>query len=100
MIIIIAARDAWMMLLVLWLAQYDYGPLPVHFVGKAGTFMLMVSIVALIFCDIWENPFVGLLHLAALAAGIWGVGLYWLAGCIYSKQGISLLVKEKRADGR
>ena len=67
MIIIIAARDAWMMLLVLWLAQYDYGPLPVHFVGKAGTFMLMVSIVALIFCDIWENPFVGLLHLAALA---------------------------------
>ena len=37
MIIIIAARDAWMMLLVLWLAQYDYGPLPVHFVGKAGT---------------------------------------------------------------
>lgn len=100
MIIIIAARDAWMMLLVLWLAQYDYGPLPVHFVGKAGTFMLMVSIVALIFCDIWENPFVGLLHLAALAAGIWGVGLYWLAGCIYSKQGISLLVKEKRADER
>ncbi len=56
MIIIIAARDAWMMLLVLWLAQYDYGPLPVHFVGKAGTFMLMVSIVALIFCDIWVNP--------------------------------------------
>ncbi|MCB6478642.1 hypothetical protein LI171_20650, partial [Emergencia timonensis] len=53
MINIIAARDAWMMLLVLWLAQYDYGPLPVHFVGKAGTFMLMVSIVALIFCDIW-----------------------------------------------
>jgi len=100
MIIIIAARDACMMLLVLWLAQYDYGPLPVHFVGKAGTFMLMVSIVALIFCDIWVNPFVGLLHLAALAAGIWGVGLYWLAGCIYSKQGISLLVKEKRADGR
>ena len=40
------------------------------------------------------------LFIAALAAGIWGVGLYWLAGCIYSKQGISLLVKEKRADGR
>ena len=94
MIIIIAARDAWMMLLVLWLAQYDYGPLPVHFVGKAGTFMLMVSIVALIFCDIWENPFVGLLHLAALAAGIWGIAMYWLAGYIYTKQGVGLLRKE------
>ena len=97
---VLALGVAGIMLLVLWLAQYDYGPLPVHFVGKAGTFMLMVSIVALIFCDIWVNPFVGLLHLAALATGIWGVGLYWLAGCIYSKQGISLLVKEKRADGR
>ncbi|KAB7790761.1 CDP-alcohol phosphatidyltransferase family protein [Bifidobacterium leontopitheci] len=100
MIIIIAARDAWMLLLVLLLAQFDYGPLPVHFVGKAGTFMLMVSIVALIFCDIWVNPFVDLLQLAALAAGIWGVGLYWLAGYIYSRQGISLLMKEKRAHGR
>ena len=97
MIFIIAARDIWMLLLVILLAQYDYGPLPVNFVGKAGTFMLMVSIVALIFCDIWTNPLVDLLHLAALAAGIWGVGLYWLAGYIYSRQGVSLLLKEKRS---
>ncbi|RSX53807.1 phosphatidylglycerophosphate synthase [Bifidobacterium goeldii] len=97
MIIIIAARDVWMLLLVILLAQYDYGPLPVHFVGKAGTFMLMVSIVALIFCDIWTNPLVDLLHLAAMAAGVWGVGLYWVAGYIYSKQGLGLLIKEKRS---
>ena len=27
------------------LAQHDYGPLPVHFVGKAGTAMLLIAIV-------------------------------------------------------
>ena len=31
------------------------------------------------------------LHLCGLATGIWGVGLYWLAGYIYIRQGIGLL---------
>ena len=95
MIIIVGLRDLMMGIEVLWLAQHDYGPLPVNFVGKAGTAMLMISITALIFCDIWVNPLVDLLHLAALAAGIWGIGLYWLAGYIYIRQGISLV----RSDG-
>ena len=95
MIIIVGLRDLMMGIEVLWLAQHDYGPLPVNFVGKAGTAMLMISITALIFCDIWVNPLVDLLHLAALAAGIWGIGLYWLAGYIYIRQGISLI----RSDG-
>ncbi|OZG64161.1 CDP-diacylglycerol--glycerol-3-phosphate 3-phosphatidyltransferase [Bifidobacterium hapali] len=95
MIIIVGLRDLMMGIEVLWLAQHDYGPLPVNFVGKAGTAMLMISITALIFCDIWVNPLVDLLHLAALAAGIWGIGLYWLAGYIYLRQGISLI----RSDG-
>lgn len=95
MIIIVGLRDLMMGIEVLWLAQHDYGPLPVNFVGKAGTAMLMISITALIFCDIWVHPLVDLLHLAALAAGIWGIGLYWLAGYIYIRQGISLV----RSDG-
>ena len=91
MLIIVGVRDLLMGIEVLILAQYDYGPLPVHFVGKAGTAMLLISIIALIFCDLWNNPFIDLLHLAALAAGIWGIGLYWLAGYIYLKQGIALV---------
>ena len=49
MLIIVGLRDLWMAIQVLWLAQYGYGPLPVHFVGKAGTALLMISIVSLIF---------------------------------------------------
>ena len=84
-------RDLIMAILVLVLAQHDYGPLPVHFVGKAGTAMLLIAIVALIFADIWSNSATDVLHLCGLATGIWGVGLYWLAGYIYIRQGIGLL---------
>ena len=95
MLIIVGLRDLWMAIQVLWLAQYGYGPLPVHFVGKAGTAMLMIAIVALIFADIWSNSATDTLHLCGLATGTWGVGLYWLAGYIYIRQGIQLLKNDK-----
>ncbi|MCB5650351.1 CDP-alcohol phosphatidyltransferase family protein, partial [Bifidobacterium breve] len=37
MLVIVGLRGLWMAIQVLWLAQYGSGPLPVHFVGKAGT---------------------------------------------------------------
>ena len=94
MLIIVGLRDLWMAIQVLWLAQYGYGPLPVHFVGKAGTALLMISIVSLIFADLGTSTFFHLLYIAALAAGIWGIAMYWLAGYIYTEQGIRLLRKE------
>ncbi len=96
MLFVVGLRDVLMGVLVLVLAQHDYGPLPVHFVGKAGTAMLMMAIVALIVADIWTSPATKLLHLAALAAGIWGVGLYWMAGIIYYRQGLDLLRHDKQ----
>lgn len=94
MLIVVGLRDLWMAIQVLWLAQYGYGPLPVHFVGKAGTALLMISIVALIVADLGTNPFFHTLYLAALAAGVWGIAMYWLAGYIYTRQGVELLRKE------
>ena len=80
MLIVVGARDVLMAVLILVLAQHDYGPLPVHFVGKTGTAMLMMSIVALIFSDIWNTQ---------------AVALYWLAGVIYYRQGLELLRQER-----
>jgi cardiolipin synthase (CMP-forming) len=91
MLFIVGLRDFILLVLIFVLAQHDYGPLPVHFVGKAGTALLMISITALIFADLWNNMFTQVLHLAALAAGIWGVALYWIAGYIYIRQGVALL---------
>lgn len=99
MIIVIGVRDLLMAVQVLWIAQYGYGPLPVHFVGKAGTALLMMAIVALIVADLGTGLFFRVLNLAALAAGIWGVVLYWLAGYIYFRQGVQVL-KEEFLPGR
>lgn len=94
MLIVVGIRDLFMAVQVLWLAQYGYGPLPVHFVGKTGTALLMMAIVALTVADLGTAPLFHLLHLAALAAGIWGVAMYWLAGYIYFRQGITVLRQE------
>lgn len=93
MLIIVGLRDLWMAIQVLWLAQYGYGPLPVHFVGKAGTALLMISIVGLIFADLGTNAFFHLLYLAALAAGIWG-HCHVLVGRIYLHQARCELVAQ------
>ena len=96
MLIIVGLRDLWMAIQVLWLAQYGYGQLPVHFVGKAGTALLMISIVSLIFADLGTkiHTFFHLLYIAALAAGIWSIAVCCLAGYIYTEQGVGLLRKE------
>lgn len=96
MLAFVALRDITMGVEILILAQHDYGPLPVHFVGKAGTAVLMIAIVGLMIADIDVSlPAFQLLHLAALAAAIWGIALYWLAGAIYLQQGIALLRKDR-----
>ena len=93
----VVARDVIMGIEILWLAQYGYGPLPVHFVGKAATALLMISMVALVVADIGIGAPSRILHLFALAVGIWGVVLYCLAGFIYLRQGSGVIRKELRA---
>ncbi|WP_407923110.1 CDP-alcohol phosphatidyltransferase family protein [Bifidobacterium xylocopae] len=97
LLLLVGLRDVLMGLLVLALAQHDYGPLPVHFAGKTGTAVLMLAIPALIFADAWHTPFFQFMHLIALGAVIWGVGLYWLAGLLYARQGLCLLKAERQA---
>lgn len=94
-IAVIFARDVVLSLLILWLAQYGYGVLPVHFVGKAGTALLMMTMVALMISDISSALWTSYLNIAGLACGIWAVGLYWLAGILYICQGVKLLAHEK-----
>ncbi|MGO5373677.1 CDP-alcohol phosphatidyltransferase family protein [Bifidobacterium thermophilum] len=95
-LIVVGMRDLLMGVLIVMLAQHGYGPLPVHFVGKTGTALLMTAIVLLIFADIWRNPATLTLHLVALAICIWGIVLYWLAGLIYAHQGLGLIRNDNR----
>ena len=88
--LIVASRDLMLVIVYPILASHGYGPLPVHFLGKAGTFALLYALPLLLMVDVWpEADFIVL----PLAWGLayWGVGLYWLSGLLYVKQVIEVL---------
>ena len=91
---LVVLRDAIMAILIVILAQYDYGPLPVNFMGKTGTALLMLTIVLfMIVYAIATEPML-ILYAAAIACAIWGITLYWCAGILYCIQAYKLLVKK------
>ncbi len=80
---VIIARDVLLLILGVVLANYGYGPLPVHHLGKMGTFALLFAMPVLVLgatfpaIDQIANPF-------GWAAALWGIFLYWWAGVIYA----------------
>ncbi len=53
--VVIIARDVMLLLVYPMLASHGYGPLPVHFLGKAGTFALLYALPLLLMADIWPQ---------------------------------------------
>ena len=104
LVIVIVARDVLLLILGVLLANHGYGPLPVHHLGKMGTFALLTAMPLLILgaafpqIDVVANPL-------GWAAALWGVFLYWWAGILYAYQVFKLLRTTERwqpqpADGR
>ena len=92
---VVIARDVMLLIVYPILATHGYGPLPVHYLGKAGTFSLLYSFPLLLMADIWHNAEIIILPIA-WAFALWGVGLYWWAGFVYVKQ-VRQVVKSSRA---
>ncbi len=90
--VVIIARDVMLLLVYPMLASHGYGPLPVHFIGKAGTFALLYALPLLLMADIWPQANFVVLPLA-WAFAYWGIAMYWIAGFIYVKQVKKLLSK-------
>jgi cardiolipin synthase len=80
---VIIARDVLLLVIGILLANNGYGPLPVHHLGKMGTFALLFAMPVLVLAatfpsiDQIANP-------VGWAAALWGVFLYWWAGVIYA----------------
>jgi cardiolipin synthase len=82
LVIIIVGRDFMLLVLGIVLANHGYGPLPVHHLGKMGTFALLFALpilmIGLAFHEInWITNPVG------WAFALWGAFLYWWAGFVY-----------------
>jgi cardiolipin synthase len=82
-VIVIVARDVFLLVLGVVLANHGYGPLPVHQLGKVATFALFfgvpVIMLGLAFPDVEpvSEPI-------GWAITLWGAFLYWWAGIIYA----------------
>jgi cardiolipin synthase (CMP-forming) len=86
----IIGRDVVLAVVLIVLVARGRGPLPVHFVGKAGTFALLYAFPLLLLAQ-WSGP-VGLVAgVAGWAFAWWGIGLYWLAGGLYVRQAVGVL---------
>jgi len=97
--VVVVLRDVLMAFTIPVLASIGYGPLPVHFFGKAGTFALLYAFPLLLLADWWSSAQLVILPIA-WAFALWGVGLYWFAGFLYVKQVVQLLNSTKGFNAR
>ena len=88
--LLIVARDVMLLVFYPVLASAGYGPLPVHYLGKAGTFALLYAFPLLLLAHVWQDASFVITPIA-WAFAFWGVGLYWWAGGIYILQTISVV---------
>ena len=88
--VIVLGRDIVMLLLGIILANFGFGPLPVHQLGKVATFCLfyalpMIMLGAAFPLFAWWSQPIG------WAFALWGAFLYWWAGIIYAIETIRVI---------
>jgi cardiolipin synthase (CMP-forming) len=88
------ARDAVVACTIPLLARYGYGPLPVHFLGKAATFALLYAFPLLLLAQ-GRNVFAEVARPIAWAFAWWGVSLYWWAAVLYLRQARQVIAQAR-----
>lgn len=95
-VVVIVGRDVLLAVLGVVLAQHDYGPLPVHHLGKLATFALFYALPILVLGQAFPQ-------LAAVSDPIgwafilWGGFLYWWAGVLYLRQTLALVAESAQS---
>lgn len=93
LVVVIVGRDVLLAAMLPWLARHGYGPLPVSFAGKAGTFALLYAFPLLLLAEAqgWLGDVAAV---TGWAFTWWGIGLYWLAGVQYVVQARALVAAD------
>ena len=82
LVTIIVGRDVLLLVLGITLANFGYGPLPVHHLGKIATFCLFYALPILMIGQAFPaTAFIS--GPVGWAFALWGAFLYWWAGVIY-----------------
>jgi cardiolipin synthase len=94
---IVVGRDVFLLVLGVVLANFGYGPLPVHHLGKIATFCLFYALPILMIGQVF--PAVAwLTGPLGWAFAMWGAFLYWWAGAIYLVESIRIIAISRRAE--
>ena len=82
LVVIVVGRDVMLLVLGIVLANYGYGPLPVHHLGKLATFCLFYGLPILMVGQAFPVTLV-VAEPLGWAFLLWGAFLYWWAGAVY-----------------
>jgi cardiolipin synthase len=83
--VLLVAREVYMGLPLYVLRRHDYGPPPVHFVGKAATLCLLYAF-PLLLLGAHSGAWATVAKVIGWAFTLWGTGLYWWAAVLYTVQ--------------
>lgn len=90
LVVIIVGRDVMLLVLGIVMANFGFGPLPVHHLGKIATFCLFYALPILMIgqafpAAAWVTAPIG------WAFALWGAFLYWWAGAIYVTESVRVI---------
>lgn len=86
LVFVVVGRDFMLFFTLPFLAQVGYGPLPVNYSGKAGTFALLYAFPLMLLPDVLPTGWAVFIYPVAWGFAFWGIWLYWWAGAIYLRQ--------------
>ena len=98
-VVVIVARDVFLLVLGVVLANHGYGPLPVHQLGKVATFALFFG-VPVIMLGLAFPTVQPVTEPVGWAITLWGAFLYWWAGVIYAIETARVIRIPRVADDR
>jgi cardiolipin synthase len=82
-VVVVVSRDALLLILGIVLANFGYGPLPVHHLGKVATLFLFYALPILMVGEAFDSV-LPVTNPIGWAFALWGAFLYWWAGVIYA----------------
>lgn len=88
-------REAVLLVTLLVLRRYGYGPPPVHYVGKTATFILLMAFPMLLLARA-SSAAAPIAGPSGWALAWWGLVLYWVAGVFYLIQFTSTIRAARR----
>jgi cardiolipin synthase (CMP-forming) len=92
-------RDLVLLLCLLVLRRYGYEPLPVHYLGKTATFILLAAFPVLLLAHASQAA-ATVATPTGWALAFWGLALYWAACVLYLTQALGLVRAARLAEVR